>query len=218
MNADARGGAQIPHDTSRKANPFFLSPPKTEALRRGVIPHSRAARDLVAYTVSSSCWPVPADNAEGAVLCLCVLLVGIPSVSTSQPPRHQHTKRPSLLHPRLRPYRGVWLHSNFGGLMRLWLCRTDVPTSVERSGGFPAGFPDYRVRGFLEPVDLSLGRSIGKRGLGRQIRTLAPLQDEAAFIRLAAECAPGLGPSCTSASRPQCRSYTRRRTDTPGAF
>ena len=69
-----------------------------------VMPHSRAARALVAHTVSSSCRPVPAENAETAPLCLCVLVVTTPSAGTSQPPRHQDTKRPRLLHPRLRPY------------------------------------------------------------------------------------------------------------------
>ena len=121
MDADARGGAKIPRDTSRKPGQFFLSPRKTEALKKSeksdppppetealqtrVMPHSRAARALVAYTVSSSCRPVPAENAETAPLCLCVLVVAIPSASTSQPPRHQDTKRPGLLHPRLRPYK-----------------------------------------------------------------------------------------------------------------
>jgi len=69
-----------------------------------VMPHSRAARDIVAYTVSSSCRPVPAENAEKAPLCLCVLVDTIPSASKSQPPRHQDTNRLSLLHPRLSPY------------------------------------------------------------------------------------------------------------------
>jgi len=78
------------------------------------MPHSRAARALVANTVSSSSRPLAAQNAERALLCLCVLVVAIPSAGTSQPQRHQDTKRPSLFHPRLRPYLG-------GKKKRTWL-------------------------------------------------------------------------------------------------
>ena len=69
---------------------------------------------MVANTVSSSSRPLAAQNAERALLCLCVLVVAIPSAGTSQPQRHQDTKRPSLFHPRLRPYLG-------GKKKRTWL-------------------------------------------------------------------------------------------------
>jgi len=148
-----------------------------ESLRKVVMPHSRAARGLAAYMVSSSCWPVAAENAERAPLCLCVLVVAIPSASTSQPPRHQDTKRPSLLHPRLRPYGrctkrieiGVWLWYMGRQLSGERSCRFIVPRVLAArrpAEGNGVAHSLWRRSGCLEHPT----RSVRPRGMMRTRR------------------------------------------------